>query len=217
MDLRDLRREYVGAPLDIGHVDPDPTRQFARWLEEARAATAPLRDAGIEAHPMTLATADADGRPAARTVLLRSYDAAGFVFYGDYGSRKGQHLDANPHGALVFHWPVLDRQVRIEGRVTRLSRAASRAYFESRPRGSQISAAASVQSAPIESRVALDAARADLERDVGDGPVPLPDRWGGWRLAPDRVELWQGRENRLHDRLCYLRTADGWRIERLQP
>ncbi len=218
MDLQSLRREYRGRPLGKGDVDPDPLRQFASWFADAVEASKPLREAGLQPHAMALATADAEGRPTVRYVLLRSHDERGFVFYSDYESRKGHDLAVNPHASLVLYWALLDRQVRIEGTVERLSREESRTYFHSRPRGSQLSAAASRQSAPIESRDALEAELDALTEEVGEEAVPLPERWGGYRLSPTRIELWQGREGRLHDRLAYLRNEDGgWRVERLQP
>jgi pyridoxamine 5'-phosphate oxidase len=166
---------------------------------------------------MTLATATPDGRPSARMVLLRGFDERGFCFYTNYESRKAAELAANPRAALVFWWAELERQVRIEGTVERTSRAESEAYFASRPPGSQLSAAASPQSRVIADRAVVERRVAELATAVPDGPVPLPDFWGGYRLAHEVVEFWQGRPNRLHDRLRYRRAGETWRIERLAP
>jgi pyridoxamine 5'-phosphate oxidase len=166
---------------------------------------------------MTLATATPDGRPSARMVLLRGFDERGFCFYSNYESRKAAELAANPRAALVFWWDALERQVRIEGRIERTTREESEAYFHSRPPGSQLSAAASPQSRVIEDRAMLEERVRRLATDSHNGQVPLPDFWGGYRLAPEVVEFWQGRPNRLHDRLRYRRAGDAWKIERLAP
>jgi pyridoxamine 5'-phosphate oxidase len=172
---------------------------------------------------MTLATAGPGGRPSARIVLLKGCDERGFVFYTNYQSRKGGELDGNPRAALVFYWAAFDRQVRVEGTVEKTSREESEAYFASRPLGARLSAAASPQSSPVPNRAALETAVAEAAARFAEGPVPLPPHWGGYRLRPDTVELWQGRPNRLHDRLVYRRTSaagetgEGWRIERLAP
>ena len=198
-------------PLLEADVDPDPLRQFARWLEEAGAA-------GIRApEAMTVATATADGRPSARLVLMKGFDERGFVFYTGYESRKGRELAENPRAALLFHWDALGRQVRIEGPVERVARAESEAYFRSRPRGARLSAAASRQSEVVPSREALEAEVAALAERLGDAEPPLPERWGGYRVAPETFELWQHREDRLHDRLRYRREGGGWVVERLSP
>jgi pyridoxamine 5'-phosphate oxidase len=206
-----MRREYVREALAEADVDADPVVQFGRWFEQAEQAGL------LEPHAMTLATATPDGRPSARMVLLRDFDERGFCFYTNYESRKAAELAANPRAALVFWWDKLERQVRIEGTVERTSRAESEAYFASRPPGSQLSAAASPQSRVIGDRAALERRVAELATAVPDGHVPLPDFWGGYRLAHEVVEFWQGRPNRLHDRLRYRRAGDTWKIERLAP
>jgi len=206
-----MRREYTREALTEADVDADPVVQFGRWFEQAEAAGL------LEPHAMTLATATPDGRPSARMVLLRGFDERGFCFYTNYESRKGVELAANPRAALVFWWAELERQVRIEGRVERTSRAESEAYFHSRPPGSQLSAAASPQSRVITDRAVLERRVAELATDAPDGPVPLPDFWGGYRLTHEVVEFWQGRPNRLHDRLRYRRADATWKLERLAP
>ncbi|HWD47907.1 MAG TPA: pyridoxamine 5'-phosphate oxidase [Actinomycetota bacterium] len=205
-----MRWEYAREALAEADVDADPVVQFGRWFEQATQAGL------LEPSAMTLATATPDGRPSARMVLLRGFDERGFCFYTNYESRKGAELAANPLAALVFWWGPLERQVRIEGRVTPTSRAESEAYFHSRPPGSQLSAAASPQSQVID-RATLERRVAELATSLPDGMVPLPDFWGGYRLTPEVVEFWQGRPNRLHDRLRYRRAGDAWVIERLAP
>ena len=206
-----MRREYTRAALAEADVDADPVVQFGRWFEQAEQAGL------LEPTAMTLATATPDGRPSARMVLLRGFDERGFCFYTNHESRKGVELAANPRAALVFWWGELERQVRIEGPVAPTSRAESEAYFHSRPPGSQLSAAASPQSRVIQDRAVLERRVAELAADSADGQVPLPDFWGGYRLTHEVVEFWQGRPNRLHDRLRYRRAGDGWKIERLAP
>jgi len=197
--------------LEASDLDPDPIQQFLRWFNAAGAANVKTPEA------MTLATATPDGAPSARMVLLKGVDARGFVFYTNYESRKSGELEANPRAALILYWEPLHRQVRIEGRVERATREESDAYFHSRPRDSQIGAAASSQSAVIPDRTVLEARAAELEAVYAGRELPLPEMWGGWRVVPESVEFWQGRTNRLHDRLRYTRAGDGWRIERLSP
>jgi pyridoxamine 5'-phosphate oxidase len=193
-------------------VDPNPIRQFDRWYDEARALPVAAPDA------MTLATATPEGVPSARMVLLKGFDERGVVFYSNYDSQKGRELVLNPRAALVLYWPELHRQVRISGSVTRTTREESEHYFHSRPFGSQISAAASRQSAVIANRTELDERVAALETELIGKSIPLPPDWGGYRLAPESIEFWQGRPNRLHDRLRYTRLPSGtWKIERLSP
>ena len=206
-----MRREYAREGLAEADVDADPVVQFGRWFEQAEQGGL------LEPHAMTLATATPDGRPSARMVLLRDFDERGFCFYTNYQSRKGDELAANPRAALVFWWDRLERQVRIEGRVERTSRAESEAYFSSRPPGSQLSAAASPQSRVIDGRATLERRVTELATGQRDGQVPLPEFWGGYRLAHEVVEFWQGRPNRLHDRLRYRRAGSGWKLERLAP
>jgi pyridoxamine 5'-phosphate oxidase len=199
-------------PLRESEVHPDPIAQFAAWFEEARAAGIRLPEA------MVLATAGADGAPSARFVLLNRFDERGFVFFGNYDSRKGRDLAENPRGALVFHWDPLGRQVRIEGSVERISVEESDSYFATRPRGARLSAWAATQSDVVESREVLEARVAELSAKFPGDAIPRPPRWGGYRLTPQAIELWQHREDRLHDRLRYRRRGDGaWLIERLAP
>ncbi|MBA2441709.1 MAG: pyridoxamine 5'-phosphate oxidase, partial [Rubrobacter sp.] len=189
----------------------EPIEQFRRWFEEALGA-------GLhEPNAMTLATATRDGRPAARVVLLKGYDERGFVFYTSYGGRKGRELSENPWAALVFYWGELERQVRVEGSVARLPEGESDAYYQSRPWGSRIGAHASHQSRPVEGRQPLEERVRQLEREYEGRELPRPEDWGGYRLTPEAVEFWQGRENRLHDRLLYRTAGDSWEIQRLQP
>lgn len=206
-----LRRDHGVRPLELGDLDPDPIVQFGRWMEEA------LAEGLLLPNTMTLATADEDGRPSARMVLLKGFDHRGFVFYTNYESRKSGELAANPRAALVFYWARLERQVRVEGDVERVPGEESDAYFESRPMESRLGAWASRQSAPLPARAELDDRVAALERRYSDGSVPRPPHWGGWLVRPDAVELWQGRPNRLHDRFLYTRTAGGWDRARLYP
>ena len=205
------RGVVTGGDLPSPEAGGDPLEIFQRWWREAEQAGILLPEA------VTLATATPDGRPSARLVLLKAVSERGFVFFTNYGSRKSLELAANPHAALAFHWAMLQRQVRVEGRVERVSEGESAAYFASRPRGSQVGAWASRQSQPIGDRSDLEAQVAEVKARFGAGPVPLPPFWGGFRLVPERIEFWQGRADRLHDRVRHTRTAEGWRAERLQP
>lgn len=209
--IADLRREYARARLDEKDVSPDPVAEFARWFAEAQTA------AVDEPNAMMLATATSDGRPSARVVLLKGFDERGFVFFTDYRSRKGVELEANPRAALAFHWGEVERQVRIEGRVTRTTREESELYYRTRPLGSRLGAWASHQSRPIASRDVLEAGLREIERRFAGTEVPLPAHWGGYRVRPELFEFWQGRESRLHDRIRYLREGERWRIERVSP
>jgi pyridoxamine 5'-phosphate oxidase len=206
----DLRVDYRKATLVEGDLDPDPLVQLGRWFDAAVAARVP------EPNAMTLATVDHEGRPAARVVLLKGIDELGLTFYSNYHSRKGRELEASGFAALVLVWLDLQRQVRVEGAVTRVDAAESDAYFASRPRASLLGAWASPQSVVIADRSVLEVRLAEAEARF-PGVVPRPPHWGGYRVIPDRLELWQGRTSRLHDRLVYLRAAGGWTIQRLAP
>ncbi|MDA0635041.1 pyridoxamine 5'-phosphate oxidase [Nonomuraea sp. MCN248] len=208
--LAGLRRSYVGEPLLETAVAADPVVQFTTWFQEALEAGLP------EPNAMVVATASAGGRPSARTVLLKEYDERGFVFYTNYESRKGRDLAENPRASLLFPWHPIRRQVRVEGTVTRLSHEESAAYFASRPYGSRIGAWASRQSAVVRSREVLDARYEELSARWPEEP-PVPDFWGGYLVTPREVEFWQGRMDRMHDRLRYRRGQGGWVLERLAP
>jgi pyridoxamine 5'-phosphate oxidase len=209
--IAELRLEFVHKSLDMEDVDPDPLVQFGLWFEQARKANI------LEANAMTLATVNEDGRPSARTVLLKGFDDRGFWFYTNYGSRKARELQANDRAALVFFWKELERQVIITGTATTLDAAESDVYFRQRPRGSQLGAWASPQSERIESRSVLEARLEEVTQQFEGAEVPRPPHWGGFIVSPDRVEFWQGRPNRLHDRLLYAHTSKGWSIQRLAP
>ena len=211
--IADLRQNYTLAGLAEADVDSNPIKQFNLWFQQALDADL------IEPNAMTLATATPEGKPSARIVLLKGVSDRGFVFYTNYESQKGQQLIANPYAALVFLWDKLERQIRIEGRVEKLSTAESEAYFHSRPKASQIGAWTSDQSRVIPNREVLEQKQAELQAKYsGDAEIPLPSHWGGFRVIPNRLEFWQGRPSRLHDRLVYdLQTDGSWSISRLSP
>jgi pyridoxamine 5'-phosphate oxidase len=209
MKIADLRQEYMRERLDEIDVARDPFEQFTRWFDEAVKAEHPALNS------MTLATVSAEGRPSARIVLLKGVDNGGFVFFTNYKSRKGRELTANPAAALVLYWSELEREVRIDGRVKKVTAAESDAYFNSRPLGSRHAAIASPQSETVPDRALLEARFADAAK-LGEQP-PRPAHWGGYRLVPDAIEFWQGRPNRLHDRVLYVKRGRTWNIERLAP
>ena len=211
MDAASLRREYTRSGLDEAGMQPDPMVQFEAWFENVVEANL------HEPNAMILATASDDGRPSARTVLLKGYDGRGFVFYTNYEGRKARDLEANPSCALLFYWGELERQVRVEGRASRLPSRESDAYFASRPRGSRLGAWASEQSRPVRDRSVLEERIKALEAEYQNREIPRPPFWGGYRVEPEAIEFWQGRENRLHDRIAYRREEGVWRLERLQP
>jgi pyridoxamine 5'-phosphate oxidase len=213
ISLEDLREDYRLATLDESSCDSNPIQQFAKWFKEAK--TAHLK----EPNAMSLATSTLDGRPSARIVLLKEFGDTGFIFYTNYGSQKGREIEANPHVSLNFLWAELERQVRVDGAVTRIPAEKSEAYFRSRPRGSRIGAWVSNQSEHIESRAVLESRLAELEtRFAGSDDIPPPGYWGGFCVQPERIEFWQGRTSRLHDRILYERNSNSsWKIGRLSP
>jgi pyridoxamine 5'-phosphate oxidase len=210
MDIAAMRQEYMRTGLHERDLSPDPFAQFGGWFGEA------LNSGVVLPNAVTLATTTSKGRPSARTVLLKEFDARGFVFYSNYRSRKGRELAENPQAMLLFCWEELERQVGIEGRVEKVSAAESDAYFASRPLGSRLSAVISPQSEPVTDRESLERKLEEASKRWRDAPS-RPAHWGGYRLAPDRFEFWQGRKDRLHDRLCYRKTGNAWKIERLAP
>jgi len=213
LSLEELRLEYKRGALDEANCDSNPIEQFRRWMTDARTAEL------IEPNAMTLSTATPDARPSARIVLLKELTSEEFIFYTNYTSRKGREMEINPFVSLTFYWAELERQVRVEGRVCRVSREKSEAYFRGRPKGSRLGALASHQSTPLPSRTPLERTLAELQvkyRDSDD--VPTPEWWGGYAVRPETLEFWQGRPNRLHDRLVYSRTGEtGWVVGRLSP
>lgn len=211
MSVADLRTDYKKASLAEADVTSDPFSQFANWFDQALKADV------AEPNAMSLSTVNAEGKPSSRIVLIKEFDQRGFSWFTNYDSAKGQDLGSNPHAALLFFWTALERQVRIEGRIEKLSDAENDAYFNSRPLGSRQSALASQQSQPIADREALEQKLATVVAEFGEHP-PRPAHWGGYRLLPERVEFWQGRSSRLHDRIIYTRDDNGaWKISRLQP
>jgi len=209
--IAQLRREYLSRFFDESHAASNPFDQFNDWFEEAMQAEQP----DVEA--MTLSTATRDGLISARIVLLKGFDEHGFIFFTNYESRKSRELADNPHAALTFYWHTLNRQIRIEGIVGKASAQESEEYFQTRPRGSQLGAWASPQSDEITSRAELEQRLAEIEERFKDGPIPCPPFWGGWRLQPEQIEFWQGRESRLHDRIVYIKQNGAWQITRLAP
>ncbi len=213
MDIGDLRREYMSEGIQASSLLDDPIKQFEQWFQQAD-------ESGIQdANAFSLATAGPDAHPSVRTVLLKLFDEKGFVFFTNYNSRKSQQIGGNAHAAALFPWLRLNRQVRIEGPCERISSAASLKYFTTRPRGSQLGAWCSDQSDVIESRAFLEQKYREATEKFKAGSIPLPSFWGGYRIVPQRIEFWQGRENRLHDRIEYQRTEDGsaWSKQRLAP
>lgn len=210
-NIQNLRQEYRAAELAEADIDKSPFKQFEAWFKAALDAQL------FEPNVMTLATANASGRPSARILLLKGFDENGFVFYTNYESKKGKDLLENPQAAMVFFWPELERQVRIEGIITKVSEEASTAYFHSRPKGSQIGAASSPQSTVITDRKPLEDRVEELKETYKDQEVPRPAHWGGYQLKPDHIEFWQGRPSRLHDRITYTLEGDNWIINRLAP
>ncbi|MFZ6843743.1 pyridoxamine 5'-phosphate oxidase [Undibacterium sp. RuTC16W] len=211
MSLADLRKDYLQASLSESDVASDPVQQFSTWFDQAIKADV------AEPNAMSLATVNPEGRPSSRIVLIKEFDGRGFCWFTNYVSSKGHDLETNPHAALLFHWVALERQVRIEGRVEKITAQENDRYFNSRPLGSRHSAIASQQSEVIANRDLLETRLSEVVTAYGDQP-PRPAHWGGYRLIPERLEFWQGRRSRLHDRIVYTRQADGtWTISRLQP
>lgn len=209
-DLSKLRKQYSKSSLSVSSVNKDPFKQFDKWMLEM------LRSGFYEPNAMTIATADKNGKPSARVVLLKGIDSDGFLFFTNYKSKKGKDIEQNPYGSLLFYWDKLERQVRIDGKLEKVSKEESEVYFNTRPYKSRLGAWASKQSTVIESRSVI--VKEFLKYMVKfRNHVPLPDYWGGYRLVPESFEFWQGRPNRLHDRICYNKLKKGWKIERLSP
>lgn len=211
MNIADIRKEYKQRSLDESDVVKDPVQQFSKWWEEA------INSRIDEVNAMTLATADATGKPSARIVLLKGVDENGFVFFTNYNSHKGEDIAANPFASLVFFWKELERQVRIEGTISKVSAEESDAYFNSRPAGSRIGAWASPQSKVIASRQVIEKKVQELEKDFDGKTIERPQHWGGYVVIPQVIEFWQGRPSRLHDRIQYTKVGNAWKIERLAP
>jgi len=213
MSISDLRQSYDNAPsFDVGDLDDSPFDQFQKWFQEAVDADI------MEPNAMTLATVDAEGRPDARVVLLKDADPRGFTFYTNYASAKAQQIQTLGEVALVFYWDKLFRQVRIRGSIAKVDRSEAEAYWQTRPIKSQLGAIASSQSETIQDRSTLENAfQKTLDQYGLEGPIPLPDDWGGYRVVPESIEFWQGQRSRLHDRLVYVREGEGWRVKRLAP
>jgi pyridoxamine 5'-phosphate oxidase len=215
MQLADIRRDYARAGLRRADLNANPIAQFQSWFEDAKSA---LEKKFLDVNAMTLATADKNGKPSARIVLLKGLDERGFIFYTNCKSRKGRELSQNPNAALTFFWAELERQVCVAGKIKKLSRAESEKYFQSRPRASQIAAWASGQSSVLKNREALEIKWSELEKKFPGEKIPLPPNWGGLVLRPERIEFWQGRPSRLHDRFQYSRQKNNsWKLERLAP
>ncbi len=210
-DLADIRRNYSLSELNEASVSSSPFDQFSGWMSDA------AKTEMLDATAMVLSTVDAESRPSSRVVLLKGFDADGFVFFTNYESRKGIEITANPAATIHFFWPELERQINIRGMVSRVSKEESEAYFRARPFESRIGAWASKQSSTIASREELEAKASELQTKFADGNVPLPPFWGGFRIKPDRFEFWQGRPSRLHDRICYELKGDNWNVSRLSP
>lgn len=211
INIAEIRREYAREELLEENVEQDPINQFAIWFEQA------LRSQVTEPNAMALGTASQDAKPSVRIVLLKGFDGDGFRFFTNYKSRKGLELESNPHASLCFFWPELERQIRIEGGVTKLSRPESDEYFKSRPRLSRLGAWASNQSSELTSREELEENFREVREKYDDQPIPTPEYWGGFLLSPQAMEFWQGREGRMHDRILYTREDGGWKFKRLSP
>jgi pyridoxamine-phosphate oxidase len=215
MTIQHMRKTYTMGGLDNKDVDPDPRVQFQIWFEEAQQSDLPD---WFEVNAMTLSTTDGEGRVSSRIVLLKKVDESGkLMFFTNYDSEKAQQIAANPHVSLCFLWPHLERQVRVEGQASKTNRQQSEDYFHQRPRESQLGAHVSSQSTVIESREVLERGLREIEARFREGPVSCPEHWGGYEVAPERIEFWQGRPGRLHDRIGYRRQSDGWEIVRLAP